>query len=48
MCRPSRTAPVRLSRPPNQDPVMEAERVNTLRNQLTDLSARVVDLRRYL
>jgi len=27
---------------------MEAERTNAIRNQLADLSARVVELRRYL
>jgi hypothetical protein len=27
---------------------MEAERINSIRNQLTDLSARVVELRGYL
>jgi hypothetical protein len=31
-----------------QETVMEAERTNAIRNQLADLSARVVELRRYL
>lgn len=36
-----------MSRPDSEN-TMEAERINTLRNQLSDLSARVVELRRYL
>lgn len=34
--------------PSHQGPIMEAERVNTIRSQLVDLTTRVVELRRYL
>jgi hypothetical protein len=33
---------------PLKEPIMEAERVNTIRSQLEDLTTRVVELRRYL
>lgn len=38
--------PRAIDRP--RENTMEAERINTIRNQLTDLSARVVELRGYL
>jgi hypothetical protein len=32
----------------NRKPAMEAERINAIRNSLTDLTERVAELRRYL
>ena len=44
--------PTRRTESPNEHDrehdTMEAERINSIRNQLADLSARVVELRRYL
>jgi hypothetical protein len=38
----------RAHRTERERPAMEAERLNALQNQLTDLTERVAELRRYL
>lgn len=42
------SASCRFTPTPTEAPPMEAERINTIRSQLDDLTTRVVELRRYL